>query len=255
MARSPLKLLTPRNHGKGSWVFAANFGGGLVDGDALSLQVDVGDDAVALLGTQAQTKVYRSSKGSSQSLQATVGNDALLVSIPDLVACFEDSRYTQRSCVQLAGSSSLVWLDGLSCGRAARQERWLFSRYQTRTVIEREGKALVIDAVTLDERHGSLAQRMGRFEACATLIVVGPRLTELRHNLLAAGSHPLERRLAQDRLAPSRIELLSSASPIGDDAAVVRFAGTSVEVVTDAIREQLTLLGTVLGDDPFARKW
>ena len=60
LATSPLKLFTPRNHGAAAWVYSANYGGGLVGGDTLRLVVDVGPGALALLTTQASTKVYRS---------------------------------------------------------------------------------------------------------------------------------------------------------------------------------------------------
>ncbi|HEY2366660.1 MAG TPA: urease accessory protein UreD, partial [Polyangiaceae bacterium] len=59
-ARAPLKLLTPKNHGDARWTFVATYGGGLVDGDAIALDVKVGPGASALLSTQASTKVYRS---------------------------------------------------------------------------------------------------------------------------------------------------------------------------------------------------
>ncbi|MDP9151818.1 MAG: urease accessory protein UreD, partial [Myxococcota bacterium] len=32
LVTSPLRLLEPRNHGEGAWVFLASLGGGLVDG-------------------------------------------------------------------------------------------------------------------------------------------------------------------------------------------------------------------------------
>ena len=42
VATSPLRLLTPRNHGRGAWVYTATYGGGLVDGDAIQLDISVG---------------------------------------------------------------------------------------------------------------------------------------------------------------------------------------------------------------------
>src|SRR5687768_3060300 len=35
LAHSPLRLLTPRNHGHAAWVYTSSLGGGLVDGDHL----------------------------------------------------------------------------------------------------------------------------------------------------------------------------------------------------------------------------
>ncbi|MEO7328853.1 MAG: urease accessory protein UreD, partial [Minicystis sp.] len=108
-ATSPLKLLTPRNHGRAAWVYVATFGGGLVDGDALHLDVTVSAGTTALLGTQASTKVYRCPTSSCrQDLVARVGAGALLVSLPDPVACFAEARYAQSIAIDLDPSASLI---------------------------------------------------------------------------------------------------------------------------------------------------
>jgi urease accessory protein len=244
-AESPLRLLTPRNHGRAAWVIAASFGGGLVDGDAVRIEVDVGRGAAGLLGTQASTKVYRCPTATSrQEMRARVGDGGLLVSIPDPVACFAGARYAQIVDVALAPAASLVLIDAFTAGRTARGERWDFLRYAARTTVTRAGAPLFEDAIVLDPAHGDLRPRMGRFEAFATIALFGPEAAALRDAALEAS--PLPRRGAA---------LVQSASPIGADGAVVRVAGASAEAVTIAVRAQLAGLAELLGDDPFARKW
>jgi urease accessory protein len=231
-AQSPLKLLTPRNHGHAAWVFAATFGGGLVDGDRIAIDARVAPGAALLLGTQASTKVYRSPRhGSSQSLRATVGDDALLAVVPDPVVCFEGARYEQRSEIHLGERSSLVWLDALTSGRMARGERWAFHAYQTRTRITRAGKPIAIDA----QRIVPGETPMGRFDAIATLVFIG-----------APPPAPLP--LAR------RGDLVESVSPI-EGGHVVRVAASRAELLTASLRRHLAWLPAALGDDPFARKW
>lgn len=243
-ASSPLKLLTPNNHGDAAWVFVATFGGGLVDGDAIALDVRVDDDAGALLGTQASTKVYRSERGSRQSLDADVGSRALLVVVPDPVACFGGARYTQRNAVQLADEASLVLVDAMTCGRAAHGERWKLARYETTTRVTRADRDVVRDALLIDPSHGELDARMGRCNSLATVVAVGPRARPIVDRLLGA-SVPLDRR------AP----LLCAASALGDDGAIARIAGDDVERVSHFVRDLLAPIDAILGDDPFARKW
>jgi urease accessory protein len=256
-AESPLKLLCPRSHGEGRWAFLATFGGGLVDGDALELDVTVERGARALLGTQASTKVYRSPRvGARQVLRARVDDDALLAVLPDHVACFAGSRYEQRSTYVLAPTASLVLLDVLSCGRAAHGERWAFARYASRTRVERVVPAakpgatcryetIALDALELDPTHGDLAARMGRFDALATLFAFGPAAAPIRAALLSAAEGPLIR----------RADHVAAASPLSDDGVVLRAAGVRVDTVLSFAREALAGLGTLFGDDPFARKW
>jgi urease accessory protein len=244
-AESPLKLLFPNNHGVAQWVFTATYGGGLVDGDRIALGVEVTERAAAFLSTQSSTKVYRSPRGASQALSARVAEGALLAVVPDPVACFAGARYAQTADVALAGDASLLFVDALTCGRAARGERWDFARYASRTTITRDGRPLATDATVLAPADGELRARMRRFDALATVLVFGPRVGSLREALLAAGADP----------SAPRPDAIAAASPLGDDGAVLRIAGTSTAAVTRALRAALSPLAAMLGDDPFARKW
>src|SRR6266508_3728405 len=94
-ATSPLRLLTPSNHGRAAWVYTSSYGGGLVDGDRIAIDVDVTSGATAFVSTQASTKVYRSPNGTTATLHGRVGPGALLVMAPDPVVCFADARYRQ----------------------------------------------------------------------------------------------------------------------------------------------------------------
>ena len=244
IAASPLHLLSPRNHGDAAWVYVANFGGGLVDGDALALRVDVGEDARALLATQASTKVYRSPRGCSQRMDVTISARGLFALVPDPVACFAGARYRQDTTVSLARDATFVYVDAVTSGRSACGERWDFARYASRMRIERDGRAVIVDGLLLDPTHGDLAERMGRFDAVATLVAIGPRARRVRDALLGTAP-PLE----------ARAPLVQTASPLGEDGAITRIAATSVERLTTRVRELLAPLANELGDDPFARKW
>jgi urease accessory protein len=245
-AHSPLKLLLPSNHGTGAWAYVATLGGGLVDGDAVALDVDVGGGASALLGTQASTKVYRSPRGSSQTVCARVGGGGLLAVLSDPVSCFAGARYEQRIDVDLADEdATLVLVDTLTCGRAARGERWAFTRYASRTRVSRAGRVLVIDAVLLDPEHGDLATRAGRYDAFGTVIAVGPRAGEVRARILAAAASP--------PTAPST-RLIAATTP-GPDVVLARLATTSAQEAAATVRALVQPVARELGDAPFARRW
>ncbi|XP_009419526.3 urease accessory protein D isoform X2 [Musa acuminata AAA Group] len=71
----PLKLIFPNKVGSSKsdavWIYALSYGGGIVSGDQISLDISVGDGCTAALTTQASTKVYKSvdSKCSAQFLE------------------------------------------------------------------------------------------------------------------------------------------------------------------------------------------
>ena len=94
-ATSPLRLLTPTNHGHAAWIYGSSYGGGLVDGDAVAIDVNVAAGATAFVSTQASTKVYRSFRGARTATVARIGAGGLLVLAPDPVVCDAGARYRQ----------------------------------------------------------------------------------------------------------------------------------------------------------------
>jgi urease accessory protein len=244
-ATSPLRLLTPRNHGHGAWVFLAGLGGGMVGGDSYDIRVDVAERATGLLATQATTKVYRSEgRGCSQTISASVARGGLLVLLPDPVVCFGGARYRQQTNVDLAADGALVVFDGYTCGRAARGERWAFDSYVSRLEVVRDGRPVLIDAVRLADDEMRISDRMGRFDVIFTLFAFGAPFRAVRDAMFA--SVP-----ALSRVGP----VLASASPIGPDGAVLRVAATGFEIGTRVFRPSFSAIAGVLGDDLSARKW
>jgi urease accessory protein len=255
-ARSPARLLTPRNHGGAAWVYLASLGGGLLDADCIDVRMDVGAGASALLGTQASTKVYRSARGASQRLDARVGTGALLALVPDPVVCFRAARYEQHVRVELCADSSFLMLDGYTAGRSGSGERWQFDAYASRTVVVRGAARLFVDATRLDPEAGPLPSRMGEFDAILSLFAAGPRLATVRAAMVASAASVASgagRRSASG--ATRSAAPLMAASPVGEDAVVLRVAARRFEDASRALRPSFAALAQVLGDDPFARKW
>jgi urease accessory protein len=234
VARSPLQLLVPRNHGHAVWAFLSSHGGGLVDGDDVAFSVEVGAGASALLTTQASTKVYRSPRGCKQSVTATVGDGGVLVVLPDPIVCFAGAQLEQSLTIRLGESASVVLVDAATAGRVAHGERWAFARYRSVLSVARGDRTLVHDAIELDPRHGPLADRLGRYDALATVIAIGPHAP----------------------LAPTTngADWVAATSPIAEGT-LVRAAATSVEQLHRGLRILLAGIPPLLGDDPFARKW
>jgi urease accessory protein len=240
-----LRLLLPANHGRAAWVYMSSFGGGLVDGDAIAIDVEVEAGAAAFLSTQASTKVYRSTRGTSAELTARVADEGLLVVAPDPVVCFAASRYRQRQRFELATSAALVAIDWMTSGRWASGERWAFDSYEARLTVRRDDTLLVHDVLSLQARDGDLAARMGRFEVIGIAVIIN---VDAVAEILA--------RVASQRVERGARQLLA-ATALGSDArsCVIRVAGLSVEQVGHTLRELLSFVPVLLGDDPWSRKW
>lgn len=245
LAHSPLRLLTPRNHGHAAWVYTSSLGGGLVDGDHLTVDLDVAEGASALLSSQGSTRVYRSPRGCRNELTARVGEGALLALVPDPTMCFSGARYAQCQDVRLAPGASLVVMDLVTAGRSANGERWTFTHFASTLRVHREGRALLDERWLLDPAHGVLPERLGRFDALGTVLLVGPALASARE--------ALAERMGALPVTP-RSSFVCSASPLGSDGLVLRAASTSAETLLRTAREWLSFLPAMLGDDPWVRR-
>ena len=244
-SRYPLKLLNPIRSGPAAWVYISSFGGGLVDGDAVSLSVTVGAGATAFLTTQASTKVYRSEGAAQQRIEASVGDDALLVVAPDPIVCFAEAAYDQTQYFDLSEGASLLLVDWLTAGRVACGERWAFRRYTTRTEIMHQGRRVLLESLRLDRSDGPLAEQFGRFNVLALAVIWGPRLAHWAKKLLAEiAAAPVQK----------RADPWISASPLANHGVLVRMAGVSVEQVGLRLRNHLGFLADILEEDPWIGK-
>ncbi len=248
-ATNPLKLLISQADGRAAWVFGSTFGGGLVAGDRISLDIQVRSGARAFVGTQSSTKIYRSDHGAvvDQQLSATIAANGLLVHLPDPVTAFTRARFHQRQVIDLAADASVAWLDGCTAGRLARDERWAFSEWDSRLSVTVAGRPRFLDRLQLSHGRSSVADRFGRFNAMATLVVGGPLLLDRCARILdAVNAHPVTRD------AP----LLITAASIGSDAwgVAVRIIAIAQELIDRTVRDLMGDPTDLLGDDPWRRR-
>lgn len=243
---SPLRLLVPRPRGAAAWVLAASHGGGLVAGDDVALDVDLGAGTAVCLGTQAETKVYRSAGPTArQSLRARVGPGALLAVLPEPVSPYAGARLAQAQSFELEPGGSLVLLDAVTCGRAARGERWGFDRAVLHNHVRVGERTLLADGLRLVAGEGPpLPQRLAGFELVATLALVGPAV--------AGAARALHAAIAAE---PARGDgaVLVASSPLGDGA-LVRLVARSVAAGMERLRRDLAFLAAPLDGDPFTRR-
>lgn len=248
-SRNPFRWLVPRGCGKSVWAFASSYGGGLVSGDAVSLQVECGPGSSSFVGSQASTKVYQSGRAGGVRHNATVnvGAGAFLAWLPDVLQPFGASEYEQRQRFNLTSSSGLVVLDWFCSGRMARGERWRFARYATRTEIWNGALLSMVDALRLEDPDGVAMKSLGNsdYECFATLVVCG--------GMLAREAERVSSEVARRPLL-RQPEVTISAGAVRGGGVLVRCGGVGVEEVRNALGGFLGFLEERLGENPLLRR-
>ncbi|KAL9941259.1 hypothetical protein D7B24_001590 [Verticillium nonalfalfae] len=211
----PLKLISPSLTAgeKSALVFLLSYGGGLVGGDHVHLEILVRPDARLSIVTQGHTKIFKAASKTivtRQALRARIAARAGLCLLPDPVQPFDDSVYEQTQRFTLAPTASLCLLDWVTQGRSARGEDWGFARWKGRNEIWLGGddgddgddgdadetpaagaaRLLVRDTVVLDERASALTGRplrgsMHGHGVFGSLLLRGPQMQRLGDFFLA----------------------------------------------------------------------
>ncbi|HEY5950816.1 MAG TPA: urease accessory protein UreD [Kofleriaceae bacterium] len=234
----PLRLLCPRAAGDAGWIVTSSLGGGLVDGDAVALEVEVAAGATAVVTTQASTKVYKGS--SRQRTHVRVGGDGTVLVVPDPVVPYRDASFAQVTDVELASAGTLILCDVLTAGRIAYGERWSATRLDMLLRISIDGSCVLHDRIVLARQ---VAAHMRRFTALATAVLLGPRVNEI-----AAA------KLASLGAVTRGAAVIVAGSPLVGGA-VFRIAGEDVETVVNTTRDLLRDACSRVGEDPWSRKW
>jgi urease accessory protein len=125
----PLQVLAPvALDDAAAIVSVLNPTGGLVGGDALTVEVDVAGGARACLTTPSATKVYRTAgEPARQRVALRVAAGAQLEWVPDHTIPFAGAAFRQTLEAEVGDGAVLVVVDAFAAGRVARGEAWRFA--------------------------------------------------------------------------------------------------------------------------------
>lgn len=199
--QQPLQVIRafPLTYG-GVLVHLHNLSGGILGGDLLTLEIEVGADAYAQLTSTSATRLYRcrpTAPTAKQTMSVQVHNDGLLEYVPDPLIPFAGARYQQQTQIELADGAGLFWWETLAPGRTARGECFAYDLLQLEYTITANGKPLAIERSKLipqQQTMPSLARLgpyryMGSFYICrvglaaARWLQLEQQLNELAYQL------------------------------------------------------------------------
>ena len=249
---TPLKILNPASINGTCQAYLSTYGGGVLQGDTVSLKVDCEASSRLFLGTQSATKIYRSPSGrtSSQIIEGELESDAFAAVVPDVLIPFKDSRFSQRQKWRLHQTADLVLVDWLNSGRTACDEDFEFSLFESEVQIVHGLKKVILDRSRLEPRKtrmGSLGS-FGPYRNCLTVYMIGARCLPLVEEMKRA-------------YFPFQPSTLSDMWPVMNrvnDTCFVFRAMTSSGSAARAVVDNLCRLlkdSTLLGFNPASRKF
>lgn len=172
-------------------VFLLTYGGGIVAGDAIDLNVKLDSHTWLILLTQGSTKIFNTATEdliSRQHMTVHLKERSALVYLPDPVQPFAQSAFAQSQIYHLEKEQgNLCACDWVTSGRSARGENWDIFEYKSRNevwAVDETGKKrlLLRDNLILD-KHGRtdmpLSSRMDGYSVFGTLIIRGPIFASL----------------------------------------------------------------------------
>jgi urease accessory protein len=145
-----------------------NLSGGILGGDQLTLNVDVGSQASVQLTTTGATRLYRCRPGTPAAEQTTtiqVQRGGLLEYLPDPLIPFAGSRYRQQTTIELAEGAGLFWWETTAPGRTARGELFAYDQLHISAKITSQGRLLALERYNLEPQQQRLASlaRLGPY--------------------------------------------------------------------------------------------
>lgn len=182
----PLRVVHafPQPYG-GTLLHLHNLSGGVLAGDTLSCEIEVGPAARVQLTTTSATRIYRSradSPAARQRYTVRVQRGGLLEYVPDQLIPFADSLYQQSTSIELAEDAGLFWWETLAPGRLARGECFAYTSLQLETEITVRGLPIVYERFRLEPQHSALSSpaRLGPFLYSSSFLICHTGLSSTR---------------------------------------------------------------------------
>ncbi len=247
----PLYIHNPRITGPGCHALLANYGGGLVDGDAVSLEILCREGARLSLGSVGSLQVYSSpAHGTVQRIHGIVESKALVLSIADPVVLHCEAVYKQQQEWHLAPDANLVVAELIIGGRLETGERFSFREYAAEISIYVAEELVLYDSFQFlpsSFNYTDPAIFAGR-SCLLCAYMIGPRWPRLAERLAE---------LLESSTSPESSSILAAVHPLEENGYILR-------AVADRPRELTEFLDCIcnfvedpefLGFNPRKRKY
>ena len=171
------KIRLPRSHGRATLeAVLINTSGGLAGGDRIDCRVQVGENASAVVTTQACERAYRTLGETARvNVTLTVEAGARLDWLPQETILYDRSSLTRRLEADVAPGGTLLVVEAVLLGRLAHGETVRETAFRDRWRIRRGGKLIFAEDTRLDgpvDVVTACAATLSGGAAYATLVLI-----------------------------------------------------------------------------------
>jgi urease accessory protein len=224
-----------------AYVYLLTPTGGMLGGDRLEIHVVLEPGAHVCLTTASATKVHPSTGLSAeQSLVIDLGPGSSLEYLPEPTILFREAYWRQRTIVRRAADSRLLFTEGWSAGRVARQEVFAFSCLETSVEVYTAERLSLFDRMHIRPAsypHQNLGLWAGR-----------PHLLTM---CLLQATHPSQAWLQTVQAELAADHVLIGLSQLATPGFVARVLADEVEAMTHAAQ----LLWRKIREDLWGERW
>lgn len=163
------------------YYFLITMGGGYVEGEDYQVDVEVEDEASALITSQAPTYIFRSLEGqlTTQEISLRLGHHSVLEFMMDDLLPYKDAKYTQKTTVDMEPDSTLFYLDGVTSGWSPDDRDFQYTALHLDTKIYMAHELVVSDHFVSIPRDFDEMMKIGLFEQYRnynSLIIINPNI-------------------------------------------------------------------------------
>jgi len=259
----PVRILTPKTHNESCHVVFSNYGGGFVGDDTIQVDIKLDGGTKTLLSTQANTRIYKTEKGSSsQIVEASIGENAFFVQMNDPLVMHKKSSFLQKSHWLIDRSSVCLFVDWFSAGRSLNGEVFEFDCFDSEFKCETVEKALIWDRFSLEpsvdncqspalfNNHSSFVNIfLAGKDSDKKVMLIEKKLNEINHQI--------SQKIGEQAQRLDGCDLIGKGSRINENVYVFRLSGRSTADLAPLVKSVSSVLAEkeLLGFDPSERKF
>jgi urease accessory protein len=195
-----------------SYLLLLNPTGGVLGGDRLRTEIDLGEHSSVCLSTPSATRIYRCGGDTDGSTGEDTGEStsgppseihtvlrlatgATLEYLPDHVIPHAGSNLQQTLRIEMQQGSRGIFLDAFAAGRVAKNEHWRFRQFDSRAEVTLRGKLIYLSRISIAgaaqpaTSHSPLVTShssppslgcMSTYSYCASLLIVADSFPDWR---------------------------------------------------------------------------